>query len=98
MEDIIAIVEFLKEIDNKKLIQQLEELEELDEEYLVAKEDLKQINLKRQIEIINEIIKMYQYFQNDADINGIRLKTIVKEIKKRAKKEKIKTEFTDLLW
>jgi hypothetical protein len=86
LKDINAISEFLAEMnhDSKKLLEQLKKLGELEQEYHVAKSGIIQINLETQENIIDQILKRYEFFQNDVDINGLRVKMIAQEFLKRA--------------
>ncbi len=101
-DDLGAIIAFLREIDVKKLIFQLEKMKEISKEEGVIKEDLKKSNLEKQIKFFDDILQRYDFFQNDADINGLRLKKIGKDLLKKAKEqgmsELVKEKNTDLRW
>lgn len=81
-----AVTEFLSEIndDTKELLEKLNKLEELEKEFLVAKPSLIPINLETQAKLLDELLQHYEGFQNDADINGLRVKMIAQEFLKRA--------------
>lgn len=86
LKDIEAVTDFLNNVrkNAKPLIEELNRLEELESEYLVAKEGIIQINLEAQAKILDKLIQQYEFFQSDADINGLRIKMIVKEFLRRA--------------
>ncbi len=92
LKDIQAILEFLQEIhlDVKKISPDLKKLEELEKEAQVTKEDIITINLESQAKILDNLIERYEFFQNDVDINGIRLKKICKSFLKKAEKVGLK--------
>lgn len=92
LKNIQSVIEFLKEIrsDKSLLLPELEKLEELEKEMAVAKEGLRQINLNSQAKILDKILERYQFFQNDADINGIRVKQIASHFLKRAEEAGMK--------
>ena len=78
LQDIQAITEFLTDVssDTTALLPDLERLEELQKEYEVGTESIRPDNLKAQAEIIEHILQRYEYFQNDAAINGLRVQRI----------------------
>ena len=88
LRDLAVINEFLQEAhnDEKFLRQQLKELEELEKEFHVAKSGVIQVNIDTQVKVLDKILQRYEFFQNDVDINGLRLKRITKEVINRAKK------------
>lgn len=86
LKDIQAIKEFLLEMHHDKqfLLPELAKLEELQKELKVTKEGLLQVNLQTQSNILDKLLERYGFFQNDVDINGIRLKKISKRFLKDA--------------
>jgi hypothetical protein len=92
LKDIQAISEFLDDVkaDHVFLKEKLKKLEELEKEANVTNNDILKVNLKAQSEIIDKLIERYEFFQNDVDINGIRVKMIAKEFLQRAKRAELK--------
>lgn len=88
LADIEAIVEFLNEIqaDTKELLSQLKMLQELEKEYEVASSGILQVNLETQAKILDKLLERYGFFENDVDVNGLRVKMIATEFLKRAEK------------
>jgi len=88
LTDVEAISEFLSEIqvDTKELLVQLKKLKELEQEYHVASSGLLHINLETQGKILDKLLERYGFFQNDVDVNGLRMKLIAAEFLKRSKK------------
>ncbi len=86
LKDIKAIIDFLENIqdDPKILLQDLKQLEELEKERLVGSENIMQANLKAQLPLFDKIIQRYEFFQNDVDISGIRVKKVAKEFLRNA--------------
>jgi hypothetical protein len=101
-EDLRAIVSFLKEIDVSKLVEKLERMKNMVKEEVVVGEELKTDNLKKQIELLDGILRDYNFFQDDADINGLRLKKIGGELLKKAEGKEmadlVKDKKKDILW
>ena len=108
LKEIEAVTEFLSEIndDSKYLLTQLNKLEELEKERQVGRESIRQINLETQAEVFDKLLERYEYFQNDVDINGLRVKRMAGEFIKEAEKaglkdlvkEKKKSSRWQLLW
>ena len=92
LKDIEAIQEYLKEINNdtKSIQKLLEQLEELEKERLIAKETIVHVNLESQSKAIDKLIEKYEFFQNDVDINGLRVKRIAEKFLKHAEKAGLK--------
>ncbi len=92
IKDLTAVIEYIESIDDeaKLLLPELKKLEELETERQVAASGLAQVNLEAQAVILDKILKEYGFFQNDVDINGIRVKHIAKEFLKQAKKAGLK--------
>ncbi|MDP3698046.1 MAG: hypothetical protein Q8R47_00515 [Nanoarchaeota archaeon] len=87
LSDIEAIAEFLNEIqaDTKELQSQLKKLKELEQEYHVAASGIIHVNLETQAKILDKLLERYGFFENDVDVNGLRMKMIAAEFLKRAK-------------
>ncbi len=92
LKDIEAISEFLKDVndDAKFLLHKLTKLRELEKERSVARKGIMQVNLEAQAELLDKILERYEFFQNDVDINGIRVKRISQQLLKHAKHEGMK--------
>ncbi|HLC88994.1 MAG TPA: hypothetical protein VJG49_03080 [Candidatus Nanoarchaeia archaeon] len=92
IKDLTVIVEYLEDINDeaKLLLPELKKLEELETERQVASSGLAQVNLEAQAVILDKILKEYGFFQNDVDINGIRIRQVAKEFLKQAKKAGLK--------
>ena len=92
LKDIQALIEFLQEIkdDAKPLLKDLRQLEELEREREVTNEEVLLVNLETQAEVLERILQRYEFLQNDADINGIRIKQVAKELLRRAKRAGLK--------
>lgn len=86
--DLEAITEFLDEMqaDTKELLSQLRKLQELEKEYHVASSGILHMNLETQGKILDKILERYGFFQDDVDVNGLRVKMIKAEFLKRAEK------------
>ncbi|NQV91616.1 hypothetical protein HQ489_04020 [Candidatus Woesearchaeota archaeon] len=97
LKDIQAIIEFLEHVqdDPKSLLEDLRDLEELEKERKVASKKLIPVNLEAQEEILDKIIQKYEFFQNDVDINGLRVKQIAEEFLNQASHEKMKKIVND---
>jgi len=92
IKDLTAVIEYIESINDEAelLLPELKKLEELETERQVAASGLAQVNLEAQAVILDKILKEYGFFQNDVDINGIRVKRIAKEFLKQAKKAGLK--------
>ena len=99
-DDLNAALAFLKEMQVKELVMKLEKMREMVKEEGVVGEDLKKENLETQLKIFDEILQKYNFFQNDADINGERLKKIGRELLQKAEATGIdvKTKKESLNW
>ncbi len=86
LKNIQAVIEFLGDnrLETEKLLSDLQKLEELEKERRVAEEGIVQVNLETQAKILDHLLERYQFFQNDADINGIRVKQIASQLLKYA--------------
>lgn len=87
LNNLQAILEFLEEVntDIKGIQEQFSRLEELEKERVVAKKNLLEANLDTQAQILDKILTQYEFFQNDVDINGIRVKKIAQQFLENAK-------------
>tara|TARA_Y100000310_G_scaffold159115_1_gene158577 strand:+ start:3375 stop:3716 length:342 start_codon:yes stop_codon:yes gene_type:complete len=85
LKDIEAMQEFLADVhsDEKALVLDLSNLAQLENEAQVAKEGILAKNLEQQAIIYDQLMQRYSFFQNDVDINGIRLKMIAEEFLKK---------------
>ena len=92
VEDIEAVGEFMLSADKdcKAIIKLLEELEELERERHVASSGVLQVNLNAQAELLEELLGHYADFQNDVDINGLRIKKVAKHFLREAEKAGLK--------
>ena len=104
VKDIETITEFLQDLkdDVKRLKPLFEKLEELEKERLVASSGIVHVNLETQADVLDKLLQRYEFFQNDVDINGMRLKRISKEWIKHAKraglKDLVNEKKQDLKW
>lgn len=96
-KDLDAIFHFLKEYpkDIKKLANLLLEFKRLRNEEKQLRSENKDIkkNVSEQVKVFDEILKVYEYFQLDCDINGERVKMIANSIEKQAKSSDIPVRF-----
>jgi hypothetical protein len=92
VEDVQAVANFLLDIEPEKvnLIKLLGELEELEQERKVAASGVLQINLQAQAKLMEKILQSYADFQNDVDINGLRVKKVAKNFLREAEKAGMK--------
>src|SRR3989344_9361614 len=88
LADIDAVIEFLSEVqyDTKELLMQLKKLKELEKEYQVAASGILHVNLETQARVLDKLLERYEFFENDVDVNGLRVKMMAKEFLKRASK------------
>lgn len=104
LKDIQAIQDSLKEAprESKALLPELQKLEELERERQVARESVIPVNLEAQAKILDALLQRYEYYQNDVDINGIRVKQLAREFLKKARqaglKELVKEKKKDMKW
>lgn len=87
-----SIIDFLNDLkgEEKLLLTEIRKLQELEKERHVAKENLLTINLKTQAEVLEKILQRYEFFQNDIDITGVRIKQIANNFLKQAQKAGLK--------
>lgn len=103
-KDINAVTDFITDLNDEKkiILKNLTKLQELEKEFKVANSGIIQINLETQAKLLDKILESYEFFQNDVDINGIRVKRIAKEFLKRATKvglkDLVKEKKTDQRW
>ena len=92
LKDLEAISDFLEDVNDeaKQLLPELKTLEELEKERQVASSGLTQVNLETQAAVLDKILQRYEFFQNDVDVNGIRIKRVAQEFLKQAKKAGLK--------
>ena len=104
LRDIDAILDFLQEIndDVKELSKLFKKLEELEKERKVSKEGIVHINLETQAEVLDKILERYEFFENDVDINGLRVKHIAHQFLNNAQnaglKDLVKERKQDQRW
>jgi len=104
VKDLDAIVEHLEEInyDVKSILPELKKLMELEKERKVADSSITHINLETQASILDGLLEKYEFFQNDVDINGLRLKAIANQFLSNAKKhgltDLVKEKKADQRW
>lgn len=91
-DDIDAVMTYLKEVhyDVRELLHQFTELNQIRaERRVLADEEKKMDNLRKQIEIYDRLLLRYEYYTQDADVNAIRVKLVAKFYKEQAKKYKL---------
>jgi hypothetical protein len=89
VKDIQAVIEFLEEVNNdvKILLPDLKKLCNLEKERKVAASGVVHINIDTQAKLLDKILERYEFFQNDADITGIRIQKISEGLLENAKKK-----------
>jgi hypothetical protein len=92
VKDSEAIRDVLSEIkfDVEKIVPQLEKLEELEKERKVATSGIIHVNLETQADVLDKLLKQYQFLQDDIGINGLRLRAIANQFLKNAKSSGMK--------
>lgn len=88
-KDISAVLTFLKESQSD-----LKELLKLFSKFASIKKNDPSHTLEK-IMLWDEVLKRYEFFEEDTDINGERIKLITSSLKKLAHKQKIDTEWID---
>lgn len=86
-KDAKAVLDFLisLEYDRDRLLRIVKKYLELRIDYhALQDEDAKKANFRQQINLFDEIIQAYSFFQGDADINGKRIKQIAKKLREAA--------------
>ena len=103
-KDVKAITYFLANLpyDDERLLRLFKEFLELRlEHYALSDDKLKRQNIIKQVNLFDQIIDLYQYFQDDVDINGKRVKNIAKALTKVVKDQNIeeaKAKVQSLKW
>ena len=101
-DDLDAVIAFLKEMDVSKLVEKLERMREMVKEEGVVEDGLKTENLEKQIKLFDEVLRAYDFFEDDADVNGLRLQKIGGELLRKAKEEGmgdlVKEKKKDIKW
>ena len=102
LSSIAAVREFLADVPDqlKAMKPLLFQLEELEKERLVAKPGIVKLNLEAQSDVFEKLLDRYEFFQDDVDINGLRVKQLSRDFLEHAKKaglkelvqEKLKTQ------
>lgn len=90
--DIDAIVIYLKDVhyDVDELVKMLTRLQKLrNEAQLLVDIALIKENLRKQIELYDRLLLRYEYYDQDAEINGIRIKNIAAQYRDEAQKHKL---------
>ena len=92
LKDIEAVQDFLKDLhlEEQVLLKNLVELHELEKEFAVGNASIKQANLQAQATIYELLMRRYGFFQNDAEVNGIRLKMLADNFLKNCEQEGLK--------
>lgn len=92
LKDLQAMQDDLKDFPSElKILQrELAKLEELEKERQVTREGILQVNLDAQAKLLDKILQRYGFFQDDVDINGIRIKEIARNLLKEAEKAGMK--------
>ncbi|HLC74831.1 MAG TPA: hypothetical protein VJH88_03165 [Candidatus Nanoarchaeia archaeon] len=91
-DDIDAVMSYLKDVhyDVRELLQRFTELKKLrSEKKVLSDEEAKLDNLRKQIELYDQLLLRYEYYTQDADINAIRVKIIAKHYVHLAKLHKL---------
>ena len=90
--DVDAIVTYLQDVhyDVDELLKLFTQLQKLrDEAGVLTDERAVKENLRRQIELYDRLFLRYEYYDQDADINGIRVKNIAKQYLDDASRHKL---------
>lgn len=88
LHEIEAIKGFIRDvgIDLKQIFTFLEEFEELEKELTVGRSELAPTALEAQAASIIKLKESYEFFQNDVDVNGQRVKMIYEQFLRNAEK------------
>ena len=101
-DDLQAVLDFLEEINVKELIKKVEKLKCMVHDAKVIHQELQKDNLEKQIEQLDEVLTFYDFLQNDADINGLRLRKIGQDLLRKGNqaglKELVRAKKKDLKW
>jgi 5'-deoxynucleotidase YfbR-like HD superfamily hydrolase len=90
--DIDAVVRYLNDThyDVEELLKLFKHLVVLRNDFkIITDESAKKENLKKQIELYDELLVRYEYYDHDVEINGIRVKKIAKQFLRQAKSNKL---------
>jgi len=84
LHDIEAIKEFLGDVnlDSKRLLKQLDLIEEFEKERKVGRKEIKKIASQTEEKTLTEFSKQYGFFQNDVILNGVRVRMIKEQFDK----------------
>ncbi len=95
--DFDGINDFLADMvrDRQALVVLFEQLKELEEERQVATHVALKVNLQSQVTLLQDILDRYNNFEDDVQINGIRLRIIAAELLKKAEKAGLKDAVKD---
>lgn len=101
-EDLEAVGSFLKGFEAEELKRKVARMGELAREEKIIGTELKEDNLKKQIELLGEILAKYEFLEDDMDLNGIRLRQVGRELLRKAEekglKELVKEKKRDIKW
>jgi len=101
-DDLQAVLDFLNEINVQELIKKVEKMKSMVHDAKIIHEDLKTENLQKQIQQLDEVLTFYDFLQNDADINGLRLRKIGQDLLRKAGqadlKDIVKEKKKDMKW
>jgi len=103
-KDLEAIEEFLANIneDVKRVKRDVTQARMLFDEAKVVEARLLDKNLTHHIEVMDNVVKDYELFQSDVNVNGLRVKKIARELLRRAKErgllELAKDKWKDSRW
>src|SRR3989344_3788106 len=88
LQDIRAMREGLQglQADVTPLLKELQKLEELEKEREVATHSVLLVNLEAQAKVLDKLLQRYEFFQNDIDINGLRMKEVGRSLLLHAEK------------
>lgn len=86
-KDIDAIAEFLEDMpeDAKKVAGLLKEIDKLEQERMIARKEALTINIKTQMQLMDRLLELYQFLQDDIAINGERIGMIANQLLHHAK-------------
>ncbi|MBT4446300.1 hypothetical protein HOA92_02860 [archaeon] len=92
IKDIEAVIDFLSEVhlDTEKLLLKMNKLLELEKEREMASDGLLHINIQAQSELMDDLLREYESFQDDSSISAIRVQHVKSELLKNAKKAGMK--------
>ncbi len=91
-DELKAIEMYVRDVhyDVEKLNKMLKQLQRLRAEgRMITDEHARNENLRKQLEIYDRLLVDYEYYEHDADINGIRVKNVAKYYYEQAQKHKL---------